>query len=214
MHHCGELAVALSNGFNTLTDQGILPLLHLRGTTVSKVASESQRAVTQILQTFDPHAFLPVLINLDKKLVDGTTLQGRKWILIHLRTILIWHRARFQNQATEVTTINWIETTIRRGFTDRNSGIWLIVAKCFWTYQQTWPQKGMKFWELQNQHIRSMRDGEKYSSYTSYKPEMALPTTAVPDIAVSSPRKESSPTLRGDALGWDRTFPLRFNPVG
>ncbi|KAG8940149.1 hypothetical protein FRC03_005719, partial [Tulasnella sp. 419] len=77
---------------------------------------------------------------------------------------------------------------------------------------QTWPEKGKKLRESQNPHIRSLLDGEKDSSYTLDKPEIASPTMAVPDIVVSLPGEGSYQPLQEGTL-WDGIVPFPYAPI-
>ncbi|KAG8940935.1 hypothetical protein FRC03_004966, partial [Tulasnella sp. 419] len=95
---------------------------------------------------------------------------------------------------------------------DRNNGIRLIAAKCFWAYQQTWPEKGVKLRKSQNPHLRNLLDGEKDSSYTSDKSEIASPTIGVPDVVVNLLGEGSYQPLQEGTL-WDGIVPFPYAPI-
>ncbi|KAG8915685.1 suppressor of tub2 mutation [Tulasnella sp. 418] len=206
----GELAVALGNRFGEFAEEVILILLALRGSPFAVLAEEAQATVTKILKNvkaFDPQAFIPYLLDKDlTRLCTSNSVEGRRHVLAHLRTILVWHRESARIRLTSnIKLIQEVEDAIMAGLRDEDKALQSIAVDCYWAFTTTWPVRGKLLRVWLNPRIGAMLDERKELSCALDAREES--SKVVPQLVVQMPAGEEFKPLETTEL-WEGVIPF------
>ncbi|GHJ86862.1 hypothetical protein NliqN6_3264 [Naganishia liquefaciens] len=178
-----DIARALGDAFDVLTDTLVPHLLKLSGSTKKIVAEASQQVITAIIAhaACPPRTFMPFL---EAGLAERT-VQSRGYFMAHLVQYVRAQCARPQGrQAIEGTQIlnsslgtahAMLTEMIRRGLTDASPAVKESARTAFVVFHREWPKQGAAL-------LASLEDGVR----RQVEKVMASATLAEPVIEVDS----------------------------